>query len=273
MFRFTLIWLLLHLGICYLSGQKFNPHIENISMELVDHRMELRYDIEGSRIGQLHRVELIVIDNMGNIILPDSVSGDVGHEVQAGKRKSITWDIYKEYDVVHGDFQPQIILDGSENQGMNGGPGNLFLSMIVPGLGDYFVADRQQMKVKPYQKTAFTYGMLGLSLAAAIAREQIPAVMGAPGWYWTGNSLGPDGATSLEYKADWWLMKAERTDYWIFPYDSEVFLGIGLAAWLTDIIWVARKGIQNNKIRNEVLDHLTLFPCNQGLMLSYRVQF
>lgn len=272
MFRFTLIWLFLQLGI-YLSGQNYNPHIENISFKLVDHQMELSYDIEGSRIGQLHRVELIVIDNMGNIILPDSVSGDVGHEVQAGKSKVIIWDIHKEYDVVYGDFQPQIVLDGTEKYGVNGGPGNLFLSMVVPGLGDYFVTDYKSMIVKPYYKTAFTYGMLGLSLAAALSREQIPAVMGAPGWYWDGNSVGSDGAALLEYKDDWWLMKAERTDYWLFPYDSEIFLGIGIAAWLTDILWVARKGTQNNKIRNQFLNQVSLVPTYQGAVLQFAYNF
>ena len=273
MVRFTLIWLILLLEINCLSGQKYKPHIANMSMELVDDRINLTYDIAGSRIGQLHSVELIVIDNMGNIILPDSVSGDVGAEVQAGRSKTVMWDIQKEYDVVYGGFEPRIILDGSENQVMNGGPYNLILSMIVPGLGDYFVADRQQMKVKPYQKAALTYGMLGLSLAAALSREHIPPVMAAPGWYWTGNSLGGDGATQYEYKEEWWVMKAESTDYWLFPYDSEIFLGIGIAVWVTDIIWVARKGVQNNKIRNSFTDHISLVPSNKGVFFSFAYKF
>lgn len=267
------IWLILLLEVNYVSGQKYNPHIENVSMEVVDDRINLTYDIAGSITGKLHRVELIVIDNMGNIILPDSVSGDVGAEVQAGRSKTVTWEIHKEYDVVYGGFEPRIILDGTENQVMHGGPSNLFLSMLLPGLGDYFVADRQHMKIKPYQKAAFTYGMLGLSLAAYLSREYIPPVMAPPGWYWTGNHLGGDGLTSYEYKEEWWLMKAESTDYWLFPYDSEVFLGIGIAVWITDIIWVTRKGVQNNKIRNSIMDNISLVPSNKGVFFTFAYKF
>jgi len=271
MFRFTYTGLILLLGVCSLSGQKFKPHIENLRTDLVDNCLEIRYDIEGSSLGQFHMVDLIVIDNMGNIILPDSVTGDVGPEVRAGKNRVITWDIHKEYDVVYGDFHPQIVLDGSEKYGKNGGPGNLFLSLLVPGLGDYFVEDYKNMKIKPYYKTAFTYGMLGLSLAAALSREQIPPVMGAPGWYWAGNHL--EGPLQHVYRDDWWLMEAEKTDYWLFPYDSEVFLGIGIAAWLTDIIWVARRGVQNNKIRKQFLDHISLVPAHQGVVFRLAYNF
>jgi hypothetical protein len=258
------------LGVNYLSGQKYNPHVENVSMEVLDDRIKLTYDIAGSRIGKLHRVELIVIDNMGNIILPDSVSGDVGAEIEAGRSKTVTWEIHKEYDVVYGGFEPRIILDGTENQVMYGGPSNLMLSMIVPGLGDYFVADRKQMKIKPYQKTVFTYGMLGLSLAASLSREYIPPVMAPPGLYWT---LGPDGVKQYEYKDEWWVKEAESTDYWLFPYDSEVFLGVGIAVWITDIIWVARKGVQNNKIRNSIMDHISLVPSNKGVFFTFAYEF
>ena len=51
-------------------------------------------------------------------------------------------------------------------------------------------------------------------------------------------------------------MKAESTDYWLFPYDSEIFLGIGIAVWVTDIVWVARKGVQNNKNKVHLLSPL-----------------
>jgi len=172
--RFTLIWLILLLEINDLSGQKYNPHIENVSMEVVDDRINLTYDIAGSISGKTHGVELVVIDNMGNIIVPDSVSGDVGAEVRAGTSKTVTWDIHKEYDVIYGGFEPRIILDGTENQLMYGGPSNLLLSLLVPGLGDYFVADRKQMKVKPYQKTAFTYGMLRATQIMSVIQTARP---------------------------------------------------------------------------------------------------
>ncbi len=104
MFRITTFWLILLMCIGSLSAQKFRPHIENTRSDLIENSLEVTYDIVGSSPGQSHTIDLIVIDNMGNVILPDSVSGDVGPKVQVGKNKVITWDIRKEYDIVHGDF-------------------------------------------------------------------------------------------------------------------------------------------------------------------------
>ncbi len=231
----------------------------------VNNRVEIKYDITGSTFDRVHQIDFIVIDNMGNIVYPDSVSGDIGRKVPARKNNKIIWDIYKEFDVVYGDFQPQIILDGSAKYGIKGGPENAIFSLLVPGLGDYFVADHKNMRIKPYYKTAFTYGLLGLSLAAKLNREQIPPVMSPPGWYY--------GADGLIYKDDWWVSKIERTDYWLFAHDAEIFLGIGIAAWLTDLIWVARQGVKNNKIRSALFDNLSLVPVERGFVLSFAYNF
>ena len=71
------------------------------------------------------------------------------------------------------------------------------------------------------------------------------------------------------YKDDWWVTVPEQTDYWLFRYDAELFLGIGLAAWITDVIWVARRGKRNNQIRSTLYDHLTLIPFRNGIMINF----
>ena len=123
------------------------------------------------------------------------------------------------------------------------------------------------MKIKPYYKTAFTAGMLGLSWAALRNRHEIPPVMNPPGWYYTMHSPDP---IYIDHE---WLYEVARTDYWLFPYDAEILLGIGIGSWLFDVIWVARKGVENNKIRNSVLEHVSLVPAHRGLLLCYRKQF
>ena len=55
--------------------------------------------------------------------------------------------------------------------------------------------------------------------------------------------------------------------------DSEIILGMGIASWLFDVIWVARKGAVNNRIYNNVLGHMSVLPVHEGFMLSYRIQF
>jgi len=256
-------------GFCMLGAQVPNPWIENVRTNYKDNRLEIRYDIIGSRHGTPHRIDLVVVDNMGNIVYPDSVSGDIGPEVMPGSDKLIIWDIYKEFDVVYGDFTPTLTIDAVDNRKRMRGPEYAALSLLLPGLGDYFVADADEMKLKPCYKTAFTFGILGLSWLAIKNRDEIPPVMAPPGYYISTDA--PPGEKFL-YIDHYWMKEPASTDYWIFPYDAEIILGIGIASWLFDVIWVARKGLQNNKIRNNVLKHMSLIPSGQGLMLSYRIQ-
>jgi hypothetical protein len=129
------------------------------------------------------------------------------------------------------------------------------------------------MKIKPYYKTVFTYGILAMSLTAYLKREHIPAVMGEPGWYWHAFPMGDGKYDWIRIYKDVWVKEVARTEYWLFRYDAEVFLGIGLAAVLVDAIWVARQGVKNNKLRNEFTDKVSLNPTPQGLQLTFRHTF
>jgi len=261
--------ILIHIfvGCSMLSAQNSVPQIENIRMDMTDNQLEIWYDITGSPAGTLHQVDFVVVDNMGNIIVPDSVSGDVGSSVVAGNDHMIVWEIYKEFDVVYGDFSPRLTIDATDNKRQLRGPEYAALSLLVPGLGDYFVADVSEMKIKPYYKTAFTAGILGLSWAALRNRHEIPPVMNPPGWYYTMHSPDP---IYIDHE---WLYKIALTDYWLFPHDAEILLGIGIGSWLFDVIWVTRKGVENNKIRNSLLEHVSMVPVHRGLLLCYRKQF
>jgi hypothetical protein len=75
------------------------------------------------------------------------------------------------------------------------------------------------------------------------------------------------------YKDDWWVKEVGGTDYWLFRNDAEVFLGIGIAAWVFDVIWVARQGSRNNRIRANLFDNLTIAPTSKGLMLNFAYRF
>jgi len=253
----------------FIHGQKYRPRTENIKLNFTENHVEINYDITGSGYGQVHDIDFYVIDNIGNLVFPDSLSGDIGTGIEPGSFKRIIWEIYKEFDVVYGNFEPHIILDGHENFGIKGGPEYALLSVLVPGLGDYFVADHKNMKIKPYYKTAFIFGFLSLSLTAHLNREYIPPVMGEPGWYWHTFPVGDGHYDGIYLYKDVWIKDVERTEYWLFRYDTEIFLGIGLTAMLIDVIWVARQGVKNNKLRNEFLDKLSLNSTHQGLSLGY----
>ena len=256
---------------CNLIYAQDSPaRIENVQTETKGKTMVVRYDITQSSPDRLHQVDFVVLDNRRNAIYPDSVSGDVGSAVTAGLDKQITWEIYKEFDLVYGDFQPRLVIDVNNNKRHRRGPEYAALSLLLPGLGDYFVADVKDMKVKPYYKTISTAAILGFSWAAYSKREAISPLMAPPGWYLSADA--PPGE-KYAYIDHYWEIEPASTNYWLFPYDSEIILGIGLASWLFDVIWVARQGVVNNRVRNSVLEHLSLLPNYEGFQIAYRLNF
>ncbi len=254
-------------------AQKTEPRIENIRMDFKDNRLEVEYDIAGSDSGQLHRIDFYVIDNIGNVVFPDSLKGDVGKDIPSGKDKHIIWDIYSEYDVVYGSFDPRIVLDGKSRYGMKGGPSNALLSVVMPGLGDYFVADHRKMKFKPWYRTAATYAFVGMGLAALVNREHIPPVMGEPGWYLEPIPVGDGHRIWTEVYRENWIKEPGYTEYWLFRYDAEFFMGVGLALWIYDIIWVAREGAKYKTVRDKIFNNITLVPSPEGMALCFTYHF
>jgi hypothetical protein len=268
--RLTIIFICILAGCTWMSAQKNTARIENIRTKMTGKSLVVRYDIIGSSNESYHHVGFVVVDNMGNAIQPDSVSGDVGHGIPTGNDKTITWDIHKEFDVVYGSFSPRLTLDAGNTRKQAHGPEYAALSLLLPGLGDYFVADAKNLKIKPYYKTAVTAGLLGLSWAAMKNRVEIPAVIAPPGYYF---SVDAPPGEKYKYFEDGYLVEPASTVYWLFPKDAEFILGIGIASWLFDVIWVARKGVINNRIYNSVLENTSLVPIRQGMMLSYKLQF
>jgi len=249
-------------GVAHAQGK--NHLIRNVRTTMTGRDVEIRYDLAGPRDGSPHTVDLAVVDNRRNVVYPDSVTGDLGAGIMPGEGKLITWEIYKEYDAVNGDFTPRLILDAGVTRNKGRGPEYAALSLLIPGLGDYFVADVKEMKIKPWYKTAFTAAFLGMSWAAFRNRDVIPPVMNPPGWYYTMHSPDP---VYIDHE---WLQVIEKTDYWLFPHDAEVFLGVGAAAWLLDVVWVARKGALNNRVRKGIPGQVSILPARQGFMLCYR---
>jgi len=250
------------------SEQETKAQISNVRTEMTSRSLVVMYDLMEGLDTSLHRVDFTVVDNRGNAVHPDSVYGDLGPGILAGSDRKIVWEIYKEYDVVHGSFRPVLSLDPETSRKHTRGPEYASLSLLMPGLGDYFVADPKDLKIKPWQKTLFTAGVLGLSWAAWQNRQEIPPVMMPPGYYISADA--PPGALDPYIYIDHeWMAEPARTEYWLFPHDAEIILGIGVASWLFDAIWVARRGVVNNRVHRDILDHMALVPCRRGLMLSY----
>jgi len=224
-----------------MTGQR-KPVAKNVNIEIQQNKAIIQYDIKSRVEGSTHLVFLNFIDEEYRLITPNTLSGNVGPEISSGDRNTIEWDITNDIQQLESKITPVIFIDGVSKQFSNtGGPRNALLSLILPGLGDYFVADHKMMTFKPYMRTLSSLGLIGLGIYAGNQRYF------AEGYYRTVETVV--GTYYQQFPADKYKEVYMEGDlqYWLFKGDKEVFISLGAAIWFADIIWVLAKGSNNEK--------------------------
>jgi hypothetical protein len=228
------------LAISFAAACQNTPVAKNVKIHIENNQAIIRFDIVDRGKQGPHVVDLQFLDEDYNMISPKLTSGDVGPGISAGSGKTIVWEITNDMDLLGSEISPVLFIDGKSKQfNRTGGPRNAFLSLLMPGLGDYAVADPSLMTFKPYMRTLSSWGMMGLGFYLGSQREH------APGEYRT------------VLKADHFLFTGEARyeeryfpgpmQYGLFQGDMEVFVSLGAAIWAADIIWVLARGSNNRK--------------------------
>ena len=205
------------LGLCLLFSAALSAQriakVKNVEIEIQQNKALIHYDIKSSSAGSLHSVNLNFIDDYYNIVKPVSLAGDVGSNVVSGSDKTIEWDIKNDFQLLRSKIQPVIFVDGlSKEFNSRGGPTNALLSVIMPGLGDYFVADHRLMHFKPYFRTISSLGLIGLGIYAGNQRYRAEGHYETV-WRTSSGSGTPPGFYRDEYvegDMQYWLLKGTR---------------------------------------------------------------
>ncbi len=241
--RSLLLGLLLLLS-TMLFAQKI-AKAKNIGFGIEQNKAIIHYDIKSPDEFSQHSVHLKFIDKQYYMITPLALSGDVGLNILGGTNKTIEWDIAEDFQSLDSKITPVLFVDGvSKEFSKTGGPNNALLSVLLPGLGDYFVADHRLMTFKPYLRTISSLGFIGLGIYAGNQRYN------AEGYFETilasraYNSISKEKYTEIYREGD--------LQYWIFKGDKEVFITLGAAIWFADIIWVLAKGTNNENFLKEL---------------------
>ena len=66
--------------------------ISNPQLEIKDNKIQIDYNLQGSRNSDTYAVRIEVADESGKLINAGSLSGDIGDDVAGGNNKQIQWD-------------------------------------------------------------------------------------------------------------------------------------------------------------------------------------
>lgn len=211
------------------------PKVKNLDLKIENDKVLFNYDLITKKTNEIQTIELFLIDDDYNIFVPKKIKGDFGTNVLPGENKQIEWDIYNDDLAISQKLKPKIVVNGVKK----GGASNVVYSILVPGLGDYFVADQKDMFFKPYLRTIGALGFVALGIYADSKdyRESLYTDHYIDLW---GNFVQLPEATHRYGVDDHYLM---------FKGDKYVFYTIGTAIWFSDIIWVLMKGLENDKLR------------------------
>ena len=241
--KLILFLLLINAGLTVSSQNNKPARVGNIEVNVIENsKIRINYDILNSDSARLYEVNMIFFSKDDNrAMFPRTTNGDIGMVRGAG-RKTIEWDITKDFKQMKEDFYPMLILDGRDRIGSSsGGWKNAALSLAVPGLGDYFVADTYDMKIKPWMRTIAAYAFIGAGYYSqkTRVREEYIQLEYAHGSIYEGGPIVPMFIPKV-YPGE--------VHYRFFKWDSEIFYTLGGAIWLADIFWVFNKGYMNDKI-------------------------
>jgi hypothetical protein len=133
------------------------------SIQDVDNKLVIKYDIQNQKPGQSFKVTLEVTSSSGNLLAVKSLNGDIGDNVEGGLNKQIVWDYNADGIVLQDNINIEIFADPIIDKNLPAkhiGVGKaLMLSTICPGLGMSKIE-----KGKPYWLMGIVaYGTLGYS--------------------------------------------------------------------------------------------------------------
>lgn len=144
------------------------------------------------------------------------------------------------------DFYQKEILDYKGT----GGPSNMFLSLLVPGLGVKKVTGGKKSGSK---RTLYTYGLLASGICCKLLSN-------------SQYDKYHDATTLMDM--DNYYNRANN-----FNKGFVLLTGAGVALWIYDIVWVANKGFSNKARQKNYKKNLNvnILPESNGISFSYKI--
>jgi hypothetical protein len=251
---------LLLISFCFILSpgltQIRSRNIENIRLDYKNGRVLVHYDLNLKTNSKDCSIDIFFVDDQYNCIKPFAIKGDVGAGMTAGINKTISWDYNESSSILRKGMRPVLIQNQNEYFALHGfGSQSAFYSILLPGLGDHKVADPSEMIFKPYFRTISSLAFIGGGFLALNNRVKTDAYR----VYESGFDRHPDFFPS-------------NVKYWLFPFDSEILIGVGASIWIADILWVYSHGRINDRMTKSLKESnisLRLSPQSIGASMNF----
>ncbi len=229
--RTRIVFLIFNLLSMALLSQQTNYNINNVNLKLSQNRLLVKYDLFSKKSHDPVTVRLLFYDDQYRIYVPKTIQPDSRKPISPGKNRSISWDFAKDMQKISVDLHPYLIPGNIANHNFGMGTEAALFSVLIPGMGNYFVGDTRNQSIKPWMKTIGSYGLILLGTYAARERFRKEPIYSTDGKKW----------------------KMGAWNYRYFENDAEILIGTGIAIWITDIVLVAIKGNHNAKLKRNIL--------------------
>lgn len=227
--------------------------ISDVDFHLEDKYIVVNYNLTGAGNKKQLTINLSFVTDKNETINPRLITGDIGTKIYTDGPKTVLWDIYGDQVEVSGSMKAVLTITSSNNP--PGGPSNAFLSLIIPGLGGYFV---DKNKLRSVLTTVSATGLMGYGIYEKVQAQK---------FYQDYN----DSQNSSEIVS---LYNTANSHNHKFYTAATIAAGI----WTIDIIYVIIKGAKNkNSVKpgyNSFRDKgLIINYAGSGLQIGYHVTF
>jgi len=227
--------------------------ITDVDFHLEDRYIVVNYNLTGTLPKEQLTIDLKFLTENSETITPRTVTGDAGTKEFGAGMKTILWDVVADQVELSGSLKASVTITSSKI--LYSGPSNALLSVLIPGLGGYFVGNS---KARAVLTTMSVAGLMGYGIFQKIKADQ---------YY-------------VDYNSS--KVTAEIPELYTIANDAnhKYFLATRIAAgiWALDIIYVAIKGGSNRKAAESAYSSFSggRFSINyacSGLQIGYYVTF
>jgi hypothetical protein len=226
--------------------------IGNVEFNFVAKKIVVNYNIINYKPTERFNMVLYFVSESNDTFKCVSISGDF-NRIEGGYGKTITWDFASDYAKIN-NVNIKAVVQVNSVSDQPGGPSNALLSLLVPGLGDRYVKSPRRSIIKPYYVTIVSYGFIGAGVYNQIVK-----------------SYYDSDVKSAVLPANIANFKDKSNQAALYSY---IYLGIGAAIWVSDIVWVLSKSEKNGNSKTKLSLTPIVNPYSNGYVaLSAKIEF